>query len=140
MYNLCFFSPWNINGTVSLTFALLTPKTIRVFYSTRTTILWSLKALAQMVTNYWAETILTFKVTVTLTFDQLIPKTIIILSKTNHPMQCGTKRYSSNWAQTVFSFKITVILTSWPQKAIEILFYIKAIIQWRLKALGQKKL
>jgi len=62
--------------TVTLTFDLLTPKSIGFFYSIRATALWSLKALAQRVFKFWAETVFTLPVTVTLTFDLLITKSI----------------------------------------------------------------
>ena len=40
---------FTLRVTVTLTFDLLTPESIRVFYSIRAITLWSLKALAQMV-------------------------------------------------------------------------------------------
>ena len=62
---------------MTLTFDLLTPKSIGVFYSIRATTLWSLKALVfKGYSCYWAETVFTLQVTVTLTFDLLTPKSI----------------------------------------------------------------
>ena len=64
---------------MTLTFDLLTPKSIGVFYLKRAITLWRLKALGQRVfelLSYWAKTDFTLRVTVTLTFDLLTPKAI----------------------------------------------------------------
>jgi len=67
---------FTLHVTVTLTFDLLTPKSIGVFYSIRAITLWSLNALAQRVLELLSGNVFSLWVTVTLTFDLLTPKSI----------------------------------------------------------------
>jgi hypothetical protein len=88
---------------VTLTFHLVTPKPIGVFYPIWTIILWSLNTVGQMGLKLCSG----FKVTVTLTFDLVIPKSLgvfyliwtIILWSLNTVGQMGLKLCSGNCFQ-----------------------------------------
>jgi len=131
---------------VSLTFDLLTPKSIGVFNSIRATTLWSLKALGQRALELLSRNGFHSSGHCDLELWHTDPKVNrgILLNKGYHPMKFEglSSKNSSYWAETVFTLWVTVSLTFdlLTPKSIGVFNSIRAITLWSLKAWAQRVL
>ena len=132
--------------TVTLTFDLLTLKSIGIFYSIRAITLWSLKALGQRVLELLSGNGFHSSGHCDLDLWHTDPKInrTIFLNKGYNPMkfQGSGLKGTQVIERKLFSLRVTVTLTFdlLTPKSKGVFYLIRAITLWSLKAMGQRVL
>ena len=135
---------FTLRAPVTLTFDLLTPKSIGFFYLIKAITLLSLNDLGQAVLELLTRYGFHSSGPVTLTFDPKINRSPVLNKDIHHMKFAGSgcnripiierKRFS------LFGPLWPWRLAYWPPKSIGFFYSIRAIILWSLNALGQRVL